>query len=59
MMVYIMVGLAVIVTNAVASRLLYKKDRDGYDKLVMDAISIGISIGLFLAYILIVHNYEN
>jgi hypothetical protein len=56
---YIVVGLIVILSNAVVSRLLYKEDRDGYEKLIMDAVSIGISIVLFLAYILIVHNYEN
>jgi hypothetical protein len=56
---YIVVGLIVILSNAVVSRLLYKDDRDGYEKLIMDAVSIGISIVLFLAYILIVHNYEN
>ncbi len=59
MIMYIVVGLIVILSNAVVSRLLYKEDRDGYEKLIMDAVSIGISIVLFLAYILIVHNYEN
>jgi hypothetical protein len=59
MIMYIVVGLIVILSNAVVSRLLYKDDRDGYEKLIMDAVSIGISIVLFLAYILIVHNYEN
>jgi hypothetical protein len=55
MMVYFIVGLAVILASAVSNRLLYKNDRRG---ILIDAISVGISITLFLAYILIVHNYE-
>jgi hypothetical protein len=55
MMVNLIVGLAVILASSVANRLIYKNDRRG---ILIDAISMGISITLFLAYILIVHNYE-
>jgi len=55
-MVNLIVGLAVILASTVANRLLYKKDREG---ILIDVISIGISLVLFLAYILIVHNYES
>ena len=56
MMVNLIVGLAVILASTVANRLLYKNDRRG---ILIDVISIGTSLVLFLAYILIVHNYES
>jgi len=56
MMVNLIVGLAVILASAVVNKLLYKNDRRG---ILIDAISTGASLVLFLVYILIVHNYES
>lgn len=51
----LIVGLAVILASARVNRIIYKNNRGG---LLTDALSIGVSIVLFMAYILIVHNYE-